>query len=484
MKQVILTILEGSFAEGFQVVLKIQDVLQSEQSQMQETGALPPASAVLAAFKEWEEAYHQLAKTFRLTPIADLPSNISITELAKSFYQLFQAWLNSGEPEWQKIWKYLVQNLNCEEEILVIVETNNSDLRRLPWQLWELFSETYSRAEVVLSTTDYKSVGVTYAQRKPRLLAIFGNDQGINLEVDQQVLRRVKTIDVITSVKPPLQKLVEQLWDGSWDILYFAGHSASQLDDRSGFLWIQDDEVPMVHLRNGLKKALRRGLRIAIFNSCDGLGLARELADLQIPQVVVMREPIPDIAAHEFLKYFFKAFSQGQSLYLSVREAREKLQGIEDQFPCASWLPVICQNPAGLTLRLPDKRGKEKKAWWPLLRAMLPIAVTVAACVIGIRQMGLLQFTEWQIFDRIQSLRPSEPPDSRLLVVALTESDIQQMQESTITDRTLSQVLSKLEQYQPQAIGLDIYRDFPVPKTDPVGHANLLPHLLSPRCGL
>lgn len=59
-----------------------------------------------------------------------------------------------------------------------------------------------------------------------------------------------------------------------------------------------------------------------------------------------MREPVPDAIAQEFLKHFLTAFASGKSFYLSVREAREKLQSLEQYFPCASWLPVICQNPA------------------------------------------------------------------------------------------------------------------------------------------
>ncbi len=38
-------------------------------------------------------------------------------------------------------------------------------------------------------------------------------------------------------------------------------------------------------------------------------------------------------------------------LYNSVREARQKLEGLEDRYPCASWLPVICQNPAEVPLK-------------------------------------------------------------------------------------------------------------------------------------
>lgn len=43
-------------------------------------------------------------------------------------------------------------------------------------------------------------------------------------------------------------------------------------------------------------------------------------------------------------------FAQGKHFYLAVRAARERLQGIEGEYPCASWLPVICQNPAAAPL--------------------------------------------------------------------------------------------------------------------------------------
>jgi hypothetical protein len=38
--------------------------------------------------------------------------------------------------------------------------------------------------------------------------------------------------------------------------------------------------------------------------------------------------------------------NQGLPLDRSVHQAREQLQGLEDRYPCASWLPIVCQNPA------------------------------------------------------------------------------------------------------------------------------------------
>ena len=82
-------------------------------------------------------------------------------------------------------------------------------------------------------------------------------------------------------------------------------------------------------------------------NSLDGLGLAKALEKLNIPQIIVMREPVPNRIAQEFFQHFLKAFAvERMSLYLAVRKARRKLQGLEDEYPGASWLPVICQNPA------------------------------------------------------------------------------------------------------------------------------------------
>ncbi|MEK0178447.1 CHAT domain-containing protein [Microcoleus anatoxicus] len=80
--------------------------------------------------------------------------------------------------------------------------------------------------------------------------------------------------------------------------------------------------------------------------TCDGLGIANQLANFGSLTTIVMRYMIPDEVAHTFLKHFLKAFSSGKSLYASVRETRERLHGLEDRFPGASWLPMIFHNPA------------------------------------------------------------------------------------------------------------------------------------------
>jgi hypothetical protein len=122
-------------------------------------------------------------------------------------------------------------------------------------------------------------------------------------------------------VEPQPEKLNDQLWEKGWDILFFAGHSSSQ---KKGQLQLnQTDSLTLEQLRYALKKAIAQGLKLAIFNSCDGLGLAHDLADLHIPQVIVMREPVPDRVAQEFLRHFLARF-QGDSLYILRCEKHEK----------------------------------------------------------------------------------------------------------------------------------------------------------------
>ena len=123
------------------------------------------------------------------------------------------------------------------------------------------------------------------------------------------------------------------------------------------------ESITLEQLENSLKRAIENGLQLAIFNSCDGLELANSLLrKYHIPQLIVMREPIPDQVAQAFLKYFLNSFSRGHSLSIAMREAREKLQGLEDEFPFASWLPVLFQHPA------------ERPATWSSLRGVNPNA--------------------------------------------------------------------------------------------------------------
>ena len=264
------------------------------------------------------------------------------------------AWLESEG--FRPIERQLRMRLSPDDEIRVIIQTEDSSTRKLPWCIWQFFRD-YPRAEVALSALNFAprtKSGRT--SDRVRILAILGRSAGIDVESDRQLLENLAATQVVFLVEPQRREFNEQLWERQgWDILFFAGHSSVQDSERMGQIYINPTEsltIPQLH--HALTRAIERGLQLAIFNSCEGLGLASQLADLNIPQTIVMREPVPDLVAQEFLKYFLIAFLEGQSLYLAVREARERLQGLEGEFPGASWLPVLFQNPAATPPRWQD----------------------------------------------------------------------------------------------------------------------------------
>lgn len=101
-----------------------------------------------------------------------------------------------------------------------------------------------------------------------------------------------------------------------------------------------------------------------------------------------------------------------------------------------------------------------------------PILSTIAAgvVVLGLRTAGALQGLELGVYDQMMRLRPTSPPDDRLLVVGIDEADIQSRQEWPIEDDTMAELLSTLVAAEPRAIGLDIFRDLPIGE----GRADLL----------
>lgn len=482
---VVLSLGNGDLRKGFETITaRLWE--PGNPHPIQFTGSLPAAPDLIELYKHWQLLYSALYAERNLSlrikiSAADIKnvSKVEFSDLCQGLSNRINNWFSSES--FRNIEQQLRTHLQRKAETRFIIETNDNLLRRLPWHLWKFF-EDYPNAEIALSAPQYERV-IKLATEPPgtkvKILAVLGNSKGIDIKKDRAFLEQLSAqAEVKFLVEPELKQLNDQLWEEGWDILFFAGHSSSR---EKGLIQLnRTDSLTLDQVRYALKKTISRGLKLAIFNSCDGLGLAQELVDLQIPQIVVMREPVPDRVAQEFLRYFLSAFSSGQSLYASVRFARERLQLLEREYPCATWLPVICQNPAEMPTSWQDwcasKEGnvvkqrtrQQNRASLPS-RSYLTVAiwlVMVTAVIMGLRHLGILQSLELQAFDYLIRQRPDELPDPRLLVVTVTEDDLQlpqqQQRKGSLSDTALNQLLQKLEQYKPRVIGLDIYRDFPV----------------------
>ncbi|HAJ62403.1 MAG TPA: hypothetical protein DCP31_26765 [Cyanobacteria bacterium UBA8543] len=355
-KLVIFKIDKGSFEEGFPVTLEISHNNQLPYTDIQEQ--LPPAPDIPQLYEQWQGKYYGLEPVRRIIKVP--PSQITncstekdkkdCEKAAQALEERIKDWFQ--QPSLEKLRIFVQDKIAPHESVRVIFQTENELLQKLPWHLWNLF-EHRQQAEF--------SLGARFAPpalplKSPvKILAILGGDEKLNIREDLDILKKLPGAKVTLLEKPKRETLNEKLCAQAWDILFFAGHSSSSEGDKSGVIQLNDaDNLSLNQLRNALKKAIKNGLKLAIFNSCDGLGLARDLGDLRIPQVIVMREPVPDRVAQKFLRYFLDDFSQGKSFYLAMRQAREMLQGMEGEFPCASWLPIICQNPAENAIQWPQ----------------------------------------------------------------------------------------------------------------------------------
>ena len=349
MDKLVVLELEGNLQDlGFRVTLEMQ--LEGSIHPLKIKGHLPPSPDLANCIQHhWQENYRSLVSPWRLEAkkiIHRGSINKRIDECKESALQLrdrLRSWLDSET--FRGIDRRLREELNRDEAIRFLIRTEDRQLHKLPWQEWDFF-ERYPKAEIALSAVEFeqpRKSPIINPKAKVRILAILGNSKGIDIAADRHKLEALPNAEIEFLVEPERSALNDRLWEQPWDILFFAGHSETQ--GETGRIYLnQTDSLSLGELKYGLKKAIAQGLHLAIFNSCDGLGLAHELAQLHIPQMIVMREPVPDKVAQEFLHYFLNAFANGESLYLAARQARERLQGLEQQFPCASWLPIICQN--------------------------------------------------------------------------------------------------------------------------------------------
>lgn len=376
-KLIFLKINRGNFEDGFDVRLQIS----RGEGEPFSTGIdyqLPKTSAnIQVSYDEFRKNYSYLPRCLSYSKSKRFGVQISRSEqdLAqliencrssyKNLTKELKSWLFQYECiKYRNLRERLLQELGDSqgrgEEVRFFIQTNddllnpNDDLlNRLPWHEWDIFTISKTKCEVAISPSNFDQVQKVKISPKPtmRILAILGDSTGLNLEVERAYLQEsFQQAEVCFLSEPSREDISDRLGYEDWDILFFAGHSDSE--DGKGKIYTRTNPreyLTIEKLKLGLRDAIERGLKLAIFNSCDGLQLAYDLAELHIPQLIVMREPVPDKVAQRFLYHFLKAFSEKQeSLYQAVRKARIMLQteGLEEAFPGAAWMPIICQNPA------------------------------------------------------------------------------------------------------------------------------------------
>jgi len=102
----------------------------------------------------------------------------------------------------------------------------------------------------------------------------------------------------------------------------------------------------------------------------------------------------------------------------------------------------------------------------PLI-AVLLTGVVVTGMLIGLRSQGWLQFLELRLYDTLLIRQPvDQQADPRIVIIGINEYDIR---DATYggwpkEDGEIADLLNLVGSYEPVVIGLDLFRDLPIPK--------------------
>ncbi|MEM7556816.1 MAG: CHASE2 domain-containing protein, partial [Cyanobacteria bacterium P01_A01_bin.84] len=409
-------------------------------------------------------------------PIHDTDWRTKLVQAEAKLLSEFYYWLNSAEL--LEVRKAIVsQNLtqkNYSSSIIdVFLTCHPPDLARFPWETWEIGAEFSSdkTIRIARTPTNIRSGVISSPRReKIRILAIMGDSTGLNLSSDKETLQSLSKIAEVQFIGWETGENIEQLKSKicqalvskrGWDVLFFAGHS-NETSLTGGELVIAPNQSILIsEIATQLTIAKNRGLQFAIFNSCNGMGIANALIDLGLAQVAVMREPIHNIVAQEFLVRFVENLWEYKDAHESLIEACQYLK-IEKSltYPSAYLIPSLFRHPHTPVFKL------QPSGWRSQLKRFLPTKFEAIA-LSTIMLLGWLNSTqEWLIEKRVlmqavyrqQTNQVNRNTSPNILIVQIDEESIQKAkiaQPNPISRNYLARIINQLYALDAKVIGVD-----------------------------
>ncbi len=390
---ILMTIVAGSWDEGFLTQLFV--IRGGRAEPIHQPFRLPAAPQMEAAYQRWKYDYQAIGDHHRKTRISigDQTTNISASDCRDSYEDLKEllcVWFNQAE--FLALQIGLLTHLPTGSPTRLVLSTSHPSLWKLPWHLWPLYNNR-PEIEIVLNS-NVNSLPNPWSE-KVRILVIEGNTDGIDVAPDLACIDRIPNATIEILKTPTRDQLNSKLRSAPWDIMIYAGHSCSE-DSRDGVIVHSDDPARVIRISDleaSIRSAVAKGLKLMIFNSCDGLGLTQPLLEFGVPNVIVMRESVPDPVAHQFLANLFDAFAHRRlPLALAMRQARVQLRGdeVEQQFPGSQDLPILYQGAYSEDLRWPEpiessqhnhSSVKFKLLWLPIAIGLISLGATLGGVV-------------------------------------------------------------------------------------------------------
>ncbi|HEY9642153.1 MAG TPA: hypothetical protein V6C57_16825, partial [Coleofasciculaceae cyanobacterium] len=285
---------------------------------------------------------------------------------------------------------------------LVFLTCHPLALAKFPWEAWEIGAEFgVSGIRWVRTPSNiHQELPTDLRQRqgRPRVLLILGDDTGLNFQADRQAVQSIDRLADVQfvgwqrgqnslEVKTTIAQAIAD--EQGWDILLFAGHS-NESQTGGGELGIAPGVSMYIReIEAQLKLARDRGLQFALFNSCEGLNIAESLIDrVGLSQVAIMREPIHNRVAQEFLTEFLHHLGRYQDVQASLLAACQllKLNKIHT-YPSAYLIPSLFCHPSATPFRLSPPHWKR---WMPGLTQAIALTLCLVLSVLPPVQSVLL----------------------------------------------------------------------------------------------
>ncbi|MDX2229920.1 MAG: CHASE2 domain-containing protein [Leptolyngbyaceae cyanobacterium bins.349] len=456
------------------------------------TAKLPFPSILKTHYKRWQSAYIDFykSKEFQASTLrarVDVSGTMATPEidwrarLAQAEAELtseFHHWLSSAELI--KIRKEIAsggQPTNNEanpltQSIDVFLTCDSLELERLPWETWEIGTEfAASSIRLVRTPANIEAeTGQRKRQGKMRILAILGDETGLNFQQEREALKDLKPLADITFIGWQKDKATDHLLEdiqqaianpNGWDLLFFAGHS-NETNVTGGELTIAPNQSVLVsEIAPQLLLAKQHGLQFAIFNSCRGLSIANSLISLGLGQVAVMREPIHNRVAQEFLIRFLRQMATYQDVQDTLRLTCQSFKLDKNlTYPSAYLVPSLFRHPDSDPFRLQPFGWKEKlKQWMPTKVEAIALAALVSLSIALPVQNWLLERRVLaQAIYRQATGQLSTTNIPPVLLVQIDEASILQDKiypVRPISRPYLAQLINQLVKLNAQVIGID-----------------------------
>ncbi|MGE5657818.1 MAG: CHASE2 domain-containing protein [Actinomycetota bacterium] len=452
--------------------------------------------AIVSLYQEWLRIYlsfYQSAVRGRLEasgsleqPPIDWKAKLVQAE-AKLLYE-FHHWLHCAElfEIRAAIAKNSFKGDSHPRAIDVYLTCTPRELERLPWEAWEIGAEwpTFAPIRMVRTPANIRQEPASVPiqkRRRARILAILGDDTGLNFQKDREAVESLSRLaeiefvgwqpgEEIADIKAKICAAIVD--EQGWDVLFFAGHSNETVMTGGELAIAPHVSLSISEIQPLLLVAKSRGLQFALFNSCSGLSIANSLIDLGLSQVAVMREPIRNDVAQVFLGRFMQGLAEHKDVHESLMTACQYLK-VEKilTYPSAYLIPSLFCHPGAVPFRIPPK---ESGKW---LRNLLPTrteAIALSAFAVLslslpvqdflLEKRLLIQAIYRQITRQISPV--SHPP---VLLLQIDEKSIREAKISNpkpMNRKYLASIVDKLVAKGARTIGIDYLLDRPQAESD------------------